>query len=1098
MAIVTLDESINKDPTFDVEQVQLQFDLNKSLQQLLVQNNVMYLVLTQSIYKIDLSNPSIVKHVEVPRADGGSGVRIVSAWLHWNGHHFIIQTNHNQYFYLHDTYKQFKILPRLKGLHLKYIAFRKKHLEEEESDYENTGDFIVGTKEGVLYVCLLKSHDIKYHESKRDDKYLKSIYSESTGTLNGLAYLDNNSVLASIDGQLLQWSLGNNSYNDIVKGFRQPPKNITTKPLSASSPTLHLLVSDGTTYIYIDSGEGNQIVSNDPEMIRQELNVEVDGKKLTPSQSVILTNHHIISLLGKQHELLAAFIKLSNKPGKLIETESSISGSNRILGITADYTSSTFWLYSVNNIYEIIINNETSSVWYNYYQMGKYDEALKCLREQQRDDSSSNGDTTSIEIKTDLVLIEQGYSFLQQGGFGIDFDGGKINKDLFNLQKKGIKILAKLSEPFEKICLMLTNVTQNSEDNTQDSTILQGHRIISERLLVEYLLVKFQVAKREKIKIRIVVLSSWIVELMLRLIYSNKGGEVKIPDEADDTSLNSMFESFLSENYKLLDPKTIYQIIAGFNYPSKLIYFAELIQDYEFILNYYIEREDWLNLLRILIKIYTLNNDDMMNVIYKNSTVLLVNSPKETIATWLKFPLMNYERVLPSILTYSKSIQERTLINENELIRFLQKIIYDKRVKSEVINNYYLSLLISYPEKEKNNSSRLIIKLLNKVHEISSTPTRSGAALYDPNFILRQCLTYEHFHPAVLILMNDMQLFEQALKLALDHGLTELGQVVLKKYDDHLFNREPENDNILGRVDIISDLEEDMRYVGKIKLEEETFSSRKKLWIMFSRYLIEGICKGEEFEFLNEIEISEVHGEKDEPNGNASSKEGKENITKSLISEMAGESDSNVLKDLPLPLVIRKLLKYLLSNSYTPQTNSNILSLKDILPLFPSTIIINNFKTEIIQSLNQYNSKISQLSHEMQESLQISAKLKKQIKESATLTERARIYTIVEPGEPCGICRDLLISKLFVCFPNCNHGFHKDCLVKYYLKLKGEYKFKKIFQNFKRIPSSQNKIELDEILLKECVLCNESNINTIDDNIIDLEREKSEADSWAL
>ena len=87
--------------------------------------------------------------------------------------------------------------------------------------------------------------------------------------------------------------------------------------------------------------------------------------------------------------------------------------------------------------------------------MGKYSEALKYLDE----------DDEANFLKRDLVLIKQGYDYLQRGGFGI------LSDDL-SLQIQGIQILAKLTEPFEKVCLMLLNHKQ------------------SDALLIEYLLAK--------------------------------------------------------------------------------------------------------------------------------------------------------------------------------------------------------------------------------------------------------------------------------------------------------------------------------------------------------------------------------------------------------------------------------------------------------------------------------------------------------------------------------------------------------------------------------------------------------------------------------
>ena len=62
-----------------------------------------------------------------------------------------------------------------------------------------------------------------------------------------------------------------------------------------------------------------------------------------------------------------------------------------------------------NSIYEFVIENESILVWYDYYKMGKYSEALKYLDE----------DDEANFLKRDLVLIKQGYDYLQRGGFGI-------------------------------------------------------------------------------------------------------------------------------------------------------------------------------------------------------------------------------------------------------------------------------------------------------------------------------------------------------------------------------------------------------------------------------------------------------------------------------------------------------------------------------------------------------------------------------------------------------------------------------------------------------------------------------------------------------
>src|SRR5699024_1753226 len=123
------------------------------------------------------------------------------------------------------------------------------------------------------------------------------------------------------------------------------------------------------------------------------------------------------------------------------------------------------------------------------------------------------------------------------------------------------------------------------------------------------------------------------------------------------------------------------------------------------------------------------------------------------------------------ILAYNKN-NALIPINENHSIHFLTQLIFDKGLKNKQINNYYLSLLITYPDTPTNVPSALtnfdlaakqIIKFLNFAQSESNR-----SHLYDSQFILRLCLSYKHYQAAVVILIQYLNLFEQALKLALD------------------------------------------------------------------------------------------------------------------------------------------------------------------------------------------------------------------------------------------------------------------------------------------------------------------------------------------
>ncbi|KAK6456340.1 Pep3/Vps18/deep orange family-domain-containing protein [Scheffersomyces xylosifermentans] len=1134
-------------PIFDIEPVQLQFNLDHSLTQLCVQNNIMFLVLGTFVFRIDLDNPSQVTKCPLPKVQtsNSTGIaRVTNSWLDPSGSHLIIQLNYINYYYLHKTYINFKLLPRFKNLNIEEIAFPI----DSSHAVDTTGDFLVGTKEGQIYLALLKYHEPATQENKRDDKYLKLIYkyqnSSDFSLLSGLTFTNNNSQInAIINNELYIWDCFDTSYAELSKVFKSSNPKIVS--LSSTAKAGKSFVTNGQQYVYI-TPDSNEIHTNDNEILLSQAEkltfASGNGSISKDSHSLILSPHHLICL-SNSHEKLIVFNKLSlsnaSSPPIELNLKQYCNPGERVVGITADYKKNTYWLFTNNSIYELIIQHESISVWYNYFKMGKFEEALKFIEENS--DESSNA---SNHYKKDLVLIKQGYDCLQRGGLGIDYgildtsvdseEGTLAAQDeLVDLQVKGVKILARSSEPFEKVCLMLLNLhhhlkvdpTSSQAVTSADSSPLS---IVSQKLLVEYLLEKYKISRDiDRNKIRITILSSWIIEILLRMIYklesdiNNKLGPLSIidngPSKKSSTSkrkkeaildaLNSQFQDFLLSNYKHLERNTIYQIMNDLHCPEKLIFYAELIEDYEYILNYYVDINDFANAVKTLMKIYTSSNENRKEIIYRVSTVLLMNSPKQTIEAWLRFnDDIDYERFLPAILTYSKNNGKIPLV-ENYGIQFLSKLIYDKGVRKVQINNHYLSLLITYPDNDietgKKQSTKQIIKFLNFLNQESRSSKKNQ--MFTSHFILRLCLTYKQFQPAILILINEMNLFDVALTLALDNNLTDLGEFVLRTYDEHLVSGEIGNE--VGNKHFSEEeyeKEEDINLIGKIKLEEETYSARKKLWLMFSRYLINMVCEGKTPDlYFDGIDMEEDENDNMEPTDSKAAHDGPNgdtvtSITTDLVQSMTreGKEDSSLVNSIDSH-ELNRVLKYILNLSNTSHS-SGVLGLKDLLPLFPESIMINNFKDEIVKSLNQYNNKINQLSLEMKESLKISNNLKQQIKNSNKVSEKAKIYSIIEPGESCQLCQTLLINKNFVYFPNCHHGHHKDCLLRSYLKSKGNYRFKKLFQNFKRDPSAVNKQELDDILTKECVLCNDGNIILIDNGLVDPERDHAEMQEWNL
>lgn len=116
-----------------------------------------------------------------------------------------------------------------------------------------------------------------------------------------------------------------------------------------------------------------------------------------------------------------------------------------------------------------------------------------------------------------------------------------------------------------------------------------------------------------------------------------------------------------------------------------------------------------------------------------------------------------------------------------------------------------------------------------------------------------------------------------------------------------------------------------------------------------------------------------------------------------------------------------------------------LLKIEDLIPFFPDFVVIDDFKEEICQALEDYSRNIDNLKKEMDESSQTATNIKMDI---AALDHR---YAIVEPGEKCYVCGLPLLSRQFFVFP-CQHSFHSDCMGRKVLEYSGMGNSKKIRQ----------------------------------------------------
>lgn len=213
---------------------------------------------------------------------------------------------------------------------------------------------------------------------------------------------------------------------------------------------------------------------------------------------------------------------------------------------------------------------------------------------------------------------------------------------------------------------------------------------------------------------------------------------------------------------------------------------------------------------------------------------------------------------------------------------------------------------------------------------------------------------------------------------------------------------------------------------------------------------------------------------------------------------VASASELDVNETLRHKLWLQIAKKMLSSGNDVKQTiksiildSNEILTMRDLLPLFDEFTTVANLKEELVKSLERHNQEMLQISQEIKNSI----KIKKEIVEDIeSLKQR---YQVLEPGASCDCCGQVLQTRKFFVFP-CGHNFHTDCLIKEILD-STDFTLKSKIETFQKGLSNKkapvDAKELDKLLSSKCCLCSDIKINTIDEPLIENE---AEAAAWAI
>lgn len=866
--------------------------------------------------------------------------------------HLIISTTLGENFYLHSQSKQPKALGRLKGISIESIAWNPSQ------PTASTREILIGATDGHVYEIYIEPASEFY---RREERYCTQVWKIPDGAVTGLwtetidGRADVRRVILASHTRLCHWigktggrgKEGSASiYADLFS--KEAPITHDTTGATATAPSSFSVSPDVQ-----DSGESNRsfawlysqgVLTGElltspasstlgtkifaesklhPRSIFPETMSARGGRKLIqdPVVSAILSQWHVLALAEGR------IVAINRLDGSVVYDQAVLEPGQSALGLVADQTKNTYWLFTNQEIFEVCANDEERDIWKIMLKQQNYDAALRYAKGTAQKDSVATASGDYLSSKGQYL--------------------------------EAASVWGKSSKAFEEVCLALIDSGQ-------------------EDALRKYLTAKLGSYKKSSIMQRVMI-ATWLVQIFMAKLNSLDDMVATKAELLEDTDAGgakrdldktrSEFQEFVTKHKSDLDARTVYEVISSHDREEELLFFANTITDYDYVLSYWVQREKWNEALSVL------NKQSNPETFYRYSNVLMQHVATGLVEILMRRSNIDAQKLIPALLSYNENAN--VPLAQNQAVRYLNFVVTNNFEVPAAVHNALISIMAS-------NSSSSENMLLSYLESQPSPP------FYDADFALRLCIQNNRVQSCVHI-YSAMGQFQQAVELALQHDDIDLAAIVADRLE------------------------------GNDKL-------RKRLWLL---------------------------------------------IAEKKIKEAASIKDAiGFLK------------------------RCELLKIEDLIPFFPDFVVIDDFKDEICEALEEYSRHIDNLKQEMDISQHTSEQIKAEI---AALDHR---YAIVEAGERCWICTLPVLSRQFFVFP-CQHAFHSDCLGKRVLESSGSSKRKRI----KDLQTEVNQglsmgvqrqklvAELDGLVAEQCVLCGDLGIKQVDEPFI---HDEDDVDAWAI
>ena len=680
--------------------------------------------------------------IDLPKRVSEVGV-ISRMFLDPTASHLLICTSLGENYYLHTQSRQPRPLSRLRGVAIESVAWNPS------LPTSTTREVLIGASDGNIYETFIEPSAEFY---RKEEKYLKALHKLPDGPVTGLWVdnlgdkVDDRRIVICTQSRLfhLVGRVGRSGHegsgsiytklfdieepviHEITRGSGAASSALAISPDPPDSASYDSTVPDrvfawlsaqGVYYgrlLTTSSGSdlGNKVYADATLLPRSQIaSPDTSGRRKNSTEfidAIVLTQWHIVSLVGGR------IVATNRLTGSLIYDQQILEEGQKALGLYVDLQKNTFWLFTSQDIFEIVVRDEDRDIWQIMLQRQQFDTALQYAHTVAQKDA--------VAIASGDYLAEKGL-FLEAAG-----------------------VYGKSSKPFEDVALSLID---NGESDA----------------LRKYLLTKLSTYKKSNVMQRMMI-ATWLVEVFMAKLNSledtiaveaEAGGDAQTAQSQQQLNVvREEFHSFVEKHKSDLDRKTVYDIISSHAREEELLFFANSINDYNYELSYWVQRERWTEALNVL------KRQTDPDVFYRYSSVLMTHTANELVEILMRHTKLEPRKIIPALLDYNRNFNGA--LSQNQALRYLQYVINKLQSTDAAVHNTLVSI---YASHESKIESGLLAYLQSQGDEPS----------YDPDFALRLCIQHKRTLSCVHI-YTSMGQYVQAVDLALSHNEIEYASII--------------------------------------------------------------------------------------------------------------------------------------------------------------------------------------------------------------------------------------------------------------------------------------------------------------------------------